>query len=87
MSPACSCLATIQTTTVKHTHTYTHNTHTHIHRVVDVWNGLEKDVCVKAMQNFKIKLDKVRYRDGTTQYTSAIRGGYVQFPPVNTKNP
>ena len=36
------------------------------HRVVDVWNGLDKGVVwAEMIQNFKVKLDKTRYRDGT----------------------
>ena len=36
------------------------------HRVVDVWNNLDKTtVCAKTIHEFKTKLDNVRYRDGT----------------------
>lgn len=36
------------------------------HRVVDVWNGLDKEVvCAKTIHDFNTKLDKKRYRDRT----------------------
>ena len=38
------------------------------HGVVDVWNGLDTEVvCAETIHNFKIKLDKTKYRNGTTQ--------------------
>ena len=38
------------------------------HRVVDAQNGLDRDeVYTETIQNFKIKLDKRGYRDGTLQ--------------------
>ena len=36
------------------------------HRVVDTWNGLSEDVVnAGSVHNFKDKLDKTRYKDGT----------------------
>ncbi len=42
------------------------HTHTHTHTGTDIWNGLDKEVVeAVSVHNFKVKLDKNKYRDRT----------------------